>query len=1254
MNIFDPLISGSLSVSGSAEISGDLTVQGAIHGDGSGITGIPSSGVTGLNLSQITDGSATASISNDDGFRVNTDIEVTGSIKVNDIVIGNDNVILISVSDLDGKYYIDDVKNPVLTFVKGFTYRFLYPNIGSHPLRFSITSDGTHNGGVEYTDGVTTSASPNAYVQIVVTDTTPTTLYYFCTAHQNMGNSISVLSEILNVTSDRNVVYIEPSRIATTGSNVFEGDQVITGSVEVTGSITLNGQPIGTGKLDETTFNDYTSSNDDRVNSLEITSGSHEDRIDSLESTSGSHNNRLDSLETESGSFRDDFNDYTSSNDDRLDSLETESGSIRTDFNSYTGSNDDRVDLLESESGSIRNDFNSYTSSNDTTIGLLESTSGSHNDRLNAIEISTSSLNQFTSSIDTTIKTKLDFEDVISGSIQVDITSTAGYSAFSSSIDTSISSSVSDLSSSVVNYNDVQDGRLETIESHYTTTGSNSFLGDQTITGSLIVTNNFTVLGSSSVVYTTASQLVVEDNVIVVNSSFPAERFAGIEVHDSGSNGSVTASLFWDGLNNRWIYQNTSEAHYGGGMFIAGPRNTGSLGDEPGLTSGKLPKSIGGDHIGDSIMNEDGSTIHITGSLSATGTVYGTNITAIEVSTGSLNSYTSSLNAAIELTGSNLTVKGDLLVKGTTTNVNTTTLNVDNNLITLNGTGATSAGIRINDTTGPNLVSGSLLWDATNDYWIAGQVGSEQRIIRETEFSNLSTKVGNLETASGSIRTDFNAYTSSNDSTNTTQNSRLTSLESATGSYTTTDYFVTGATFGTGDGIITLTRNDGNTVTVDLDGRYLTSYTESDTLATVTSRGATTNTTVIFENGLRVGTGDHMTDGRASITFGEGTPTTDSMYIEYDGENLAGVNNAIIIGGGDTPTDYFKVTYGGDVIVSSGNLTVSGTISASNFSGTSSGTNTGDQTLSGLGGQAQLNGTGFVKADGTTISYDNNTYLTAESDTLATVISRGNTTTGFISFTGNGTDTGIRFNNATVSNDAAGIRQNGTSNDGELEFFTTDDDTEPFVFRHYTTGQDGSGSSAEWFRIGAGGAITAAGNLSAANFSGSHSGTSSGTNTGDQTNVSGYAGTLYREDNRTISPSELSEGYLKFGFTSWANNNTGPWADFIHLRSYTDSSGGNDNLVMFRKDAIEMRIYQQSYGSASAYSDYRRVSMTRASSFSNVSTFTYNHGLGTQDLIAQVYDTSGNLFFPSSLQITPTQVIVTFTTNRSGRLIVVG
>lgn len=98
--------------------------------------------------------------------------------------------------------------------------------------------------------------------------------------------------------------------------------------------------------------------------------------------------------------------------------------------------------------------------------------------------------------------------------------------------------------------------------------------------------------------------------------------------------------------------------------------------------------------------------------------------------------------------------------------------------------------------------------------------------------------------------------------------------------------------------------------------------------------------------------------------------------------------------------------------------------------------------------------------------------------------------------------------------------------------------------------------------------------------------------------TSGYSGTLIAEDNRTISPSELSANRLKFGFTSWGNNNTSPYADFLHLRSYQDASGGNDNLVMFRKDTIGMRIYQQAWGSTTAYSTYKDVAFTDGSNSS--------------------------------------------------------
>ncbi|MDD2224627.1 MAG: hypothetical protein PHP97_00495, partial [Candidatus Shapirobacteria bacterium] len=91
--------------------------------------------------------------------------------------------------------------------------------------------------------------------------------------------------------------------------------------------------------------------------------------------------------------------------------------------------------------------------------------------------------------------------------------------------------------------------------------------------------------------------------------------------------------------------------------------------------------------------------------------------------------------------------------------------------------------------------------------------------------------------------------------------------------------------------------------------------------------------------------------------------------------------------------------------------------------------------------------------------------------------------------------------------------------------------------------------------------------------------------------TTGSAGTLSREDNRTISPSELTAGKLKFGFTSYTNNDTGPYADFLHFRSYTDATGGNDNLLVLNKTDFGMRLYQQTWGSASAYSTYKDIAL---------------------------------------------------------------
>ena len=77
-------------------------------------------------------------------------------------------------------------------FVQGATYIFDQSDTSNngHPLRFSLTPDGTHTtGGAEMTTGVTATGSPgtDGQTEIVIGSTTPTILYYYCTAHPGMG-----------------------------------------------------------------------------------------------------------------------------------------------------------------------------------------------------------------------------------------------------------------------------------------------------------------------------------------------------------------------------------------------------------------------------------------------------------------------------------------------------------------------------------------------------------------------------------------------------------------------------------------------------------------------------------------------------------------------------------------------------------------------------------------------------------------------------------------------------------------------------------------------------------------------------------------------------------------------------------------------------------------------------------------------------------------------------------------------------------
>ena len=105
-------------------------------------------------------------------------------------------------------FYIDGVQAPSITINEGSSAIFnLSDNtVDSHPFYLSTTSDGSHNSGSVYTTGVTfkingSSVSQSAYASGYTSATTRAleitvaigapTLYYYCSSHPGMGNSIN-------------------------------------------------------------------------------------------------------------------------------------------------------------------------------------------------------------------------------------------------------------------------------------------------------------------------------------------------------------------------------------------------------------------------------------------------------------------------------------------------------------------------------------------------------------------------------------------------------------------------------------------------------------------------------------------------------------------------------------------------------------------------------------------------------------------------------------------------------------------------------------------------------------------------------------------------------------------------------------------------------------------------------------------------------------------------------------------------------
>ena len=304
---------------------------------------------------------------------------------------------------------------------------------------------------------------------------------------------------------------------ATTGSNNFVGDQTITGSLVVTGEITANklnviiesssvifssGSNIfGDAPSDTQTLNGTVYSNGNLYVTAEM-SASTISGIGNATIYSASVASRLNNIQFSTSSL----NNFSSSTNLYTASIGLYTASLNTFTASLVGTNAFTASIKET---------NTFTASANLRLNSLETFSSSTNARLNSIEIVTASLagtNEFTASI----KQTNTFTASIAGT-NTFTASIAGTNAFTASIAgtnafTASIRNTNTFTSSIAGTNAFTASQL-LLNARYATTGSNTFVGTEIITGSLKITGSaYGNIISTSIVSSTASIDMVAGN----------------------------------------------------------------------------------------------------------------------------------------------------------------------------------------------------------------------------------------------------------------------------------------------------------------------------------------------------------------------------------------------------------------------------------------------------------------------------------------------------------------------------------------------------------------------------------------------------------------------------------------------------------------------------------------------------------------------------------------------------------------------
>ena len=160
--------------------------------------------------------------------------------------------------------------------------------------------------------------------------------------------------------------------------------------------------------------------------------------------------------------------------------------------------------------------------------------------------------------------------------------------------------------------------------SSFLTTGSLNTT--QIISGSLIIQQDLTVFGSSSITNVSSSTLNIGTNLITVNTFNPTNRFGGLAIIDSGSSPQVSASFLYDSAQDEFIFVHRgASAAITSSHFLMGPETYNQVGDETYISTNSILKSQGNEHVTSSNITDTGTVVSINSNTQVTGSL---NVTA--------------------------------------------------------------------------------------------------------------------------------------------------------------------------------------------------------------------------------------------------------------------------------------------------------------------------------------------------------------------------------------------------------------------------------------------------------------------------------------------------------------------------------------------------------------------------------------------------------------------------------------------------